>query len=259
MYEILDTHVCWVGAMDEPDARRLMAEETHTASHPLNEAEIVHLLALTGAYPALLKAACHWWQSAPKLDLAEWADLLLAERSIQSRLQELWDGLTQEEQHALAHIQIRPQGAPHLDHALHRLADKQLCRQTEAGWSIVGELLAAYVAQVGGRSGGKIWLDEKSGELYQGQKLLGGLSPLERAVLQFLVRFPRLRHAKTDLIVNTWPDELRRQGVADESLYQVMRELRKKIEPNPAKPCYIVTWRGQPEGGYQFFPEGRPA
>ena len=84
------------------------------------------------------------------------------------------------------------------------------------------------------------------------------LSPLARAVLHFLVRHPRARHTKTDLIVNTWPDELRRQGVTDDSLYQVIRELRKKIEPNPAKPCYIVTWRGRPEGGYQFFPEGRP-
>ena len=35
-------------------------------------------------------------------------------------------------------------------------------------------------------------------------------------------------------------------------------ELRKKIEPNLARPCYVVTWRGRPEGGYQFFPEGRP-
>ncbi|MEE8390037.1 MAG: hypothetical protein V3S14_04475, partial [Anaerolineae bacterium] len=61
-----------------------------------------------------------------------------------------------------------------------------------------------------------------------------------------------------DLIGSTWPDELRQQGVTDDSLYQVIRELRKRIEPDPAKPCYIVTWRGRPEGGYQFFPEGRP-
>jgi two-component system OmpR family response regulator len=118
-------------------------------------------------------------------------------------------------------------------------------------------LLAAYAADAQGR-GGKIWLDEKTGELYRGPTPLRGLTSLERTVLHFLIRHPRARHAKTDLIVNTWPDELRRQGVTDESLYQVIRELRKKIEPDPGKPCYIVTWRGRPEGGYQFFPEGRP-
>jgi hypothetical protein len=46
--------------------------------------------------------------------------------------------------------------------------------------------------------------------------------------------------------------------VTDDSLYQVIGGLRKKVEPNPASPCYIINWRGQPEGGYQFFPEGRP-
>ena len=69
---------------------------------------------------------------------------------------------------------------------------------------------------------------------------------------------PRLRHTKTDLIVNTWPDELREKGVSDNALYQVIVVLRRKIEPNPATPRYLVTWRGKPEGGYQFFPEGKP-
>ena len=128
----------------------------------------------------------------------------------------------------------------------------------DTGWRIFSDLFAAYVAGAEGQSNGKIWLDETTDELYQAQTLLGDLSPLERAVLHFLVRHPRIRHAKTDLIVSTWPDELRRQGVTDDSLYQVIRELRKKIEPDPAQPCYIVTWRGRPEGGYQFFPEGRP-
>lgn len=262
MYEILDTHVCWVGAMDEADARRLIAEETSAAICPLDETEIALLLALTGGYPALLKAACHWRLDTPACPaLAEWADALLKERSIQARLQELWAGLTQEEQLALAEMHKRPGGTENAGqhhHALACLADKGLTRRTDGDWRIVGDLLAAYVAQVGGRGGGRIWLDEKTGELYQGDTLLGGLAPLERAVLQFLVRFPRIRHAKTDLIVNTWPDELRRQGVTDDSLYQVIRELRKKVEPDPAHACYIVTWRGQPEGGYQFFPEGRP-
>jgi len=46
MYEILDTHVCWVGPMDEPDARRLIVEETHTLPTPPTEADVTHLLAI---------------------------------------------------------------------------------------------------------------------------------------------------------------------------------------------------------------------
>jgi len=87
---------------------------------------------------------------------------------------------------------------------------------------------------------------------------LADLAPLEHAVLSFFVTHPLVRHTKTDIIVNTWPDELRhRTGVTDDSLYQVIMALRKKIEPNPSKPCYLVNWRGTTEGGYQFFPAGQ--
>jgi hypothetical protein len=265
MYEILDTHICWVGPMDETDARRLITEETHLFPTPPTEADIAHLLALTGGYPALLKAACHWWQSVSDRPPApEWAAALLAEPSIQSRMEEIWAGLTQEEKQALSEMQKHRARADirrvdkQTRHVLSGLADKGLCRRTDGGWHAFGDLFAAHVADAEGQSGGRIWLDETTDELYQGQTLLGDLSPLERAVLHFLVRNPRVRHAKTDLIISTWPDELRRQGVTDDSLYQVIRELRKKIEPNPAQPCYIITWRGRPEGGYQLFPEGRP-
>jgi DNA-binding response OmpR family regulator len=119
-------------------------------------------------------------------------------------------------------------------------------------------LLAAYLAGTKGEGRGKIWLDEETHEIYQGQTLLGPLAALEQSVLTFLIQRPRQRHTKTDLIINTWPDELRRQGVSDNSLYQVIFSLRQVIEPDPADPVYLVTWRGKPEGGYQFFPEGRP-
>ena len=270
MYEILDTHVCWVGPMNEADARRLIVEETYMASTGPSEAEVLHLLALTGGYPAILKAACHWWLSSlDRPPVSEWVEALLGEHSILSRLEEIWAGLTQEEGRALSEVQIRcvrdgtvAAGGRDIEerhrHALSNLSDKGLCKQTDDGWRIFSDLFAAHVAGVEGQSSGRLWLDETTEELYQGQTPLRDLSPLERAVLRFLVGHPRTRHTKTDLIVSTWPDELRRQGVTDDSLYQVIRELRKRIEPNPAKPCYIVTWRGRPEGGYQFFPEGRP-
>jgi len=141
---------------------------------------------------------------------------------------------------------------------LSRLAGKGVCRPTEGGWQVNGDLLSAYVATVEGRGRGRIWLDETTGELYQGETLLKDLTSLEQSVLAYLIKNPRMKHTKTDLIINTWPDDLRRQGVSDNSLYQVILALRKAIEPTPGQPAYLITWRGKPEGGYQFFPEGRP-
>ncbi|MBN2002320.1 MAG: winged helix-turn-helix domain-containing protein [Anaerolineae bacterium] len=261
MYEILDTHTCWVGPMDADDARRVIAEETQASPKRPTEDVIAHLLALTGGYPALLKATCHWWtDTRAKPSQAGWAEALLAERSVQVRLAEIWNGLTQEEKLALSQIENwkeADQTEEQHRRILSGLVVKGFCRQTPSGWHICGELFARHVSAAQ-ESGGRIWLNPQTDELYQDQTPLDGLAPLERSVLRFLVTHPKKRHTKTDLIVGAWPDELRRQGVSDDSLYQVVMELRKKIEPDPVKPCYLVTWRGRPEGGYHFFPEGRP-
>ncbi|MFQ5616586.1 MAG: hypothetical protein ACE5GO_09035, partial [Anaerolineales bacterium] len=219
MYELLDTHVCWVGAMNEADARQMIVEETHLVAPPPNEAEIVHLLALTGGYPSLLKAACHWWlETAPKPAFSHWLDAQLAQRSVQFRLDEIWKGLTQEERLALSEVQklqgrgqetqkaperaFESLGKQHRD-ALQRQEAKRLCEQVGGGWRVFSDLFAAYIASVEGRGCGKLWRDERTDALYQGQTHVEGLAPLERAVLCFLVTHPRVRHTKTDLIVNT--------------------------------------------------------
>ncbi len=75
----------------------------------------------------------------------------------------------------------------------------------------------------------------------------------------YLLRHPRARVTKTQLIEGVWPDDTVADGVMDDALYQVIRGLRRKIEPEPGQPRFVVTWRGRPEGGYQLFPEGRPA
>jgi len=105
----------------------------------------------------------------------------------------------------------------------------------------------------------EVWLDEETGDLCRGQVPLTDLTPLEREALIYLVKHPHVRHTKTDLILNAWPDDPDPTARTDDSVYQVIRGLRCKIEPNPSKPRYIVTWRGTgaQEGGYQFFPQGR--
>jgi hypothetical protein len=286
MYELLDSHICWVSAMDETDARHLITRAVRKAEPLPTETEVSAMLNLSGGFPALLKGICHWWLTVSERPATnKWAELLLAENSIRYRLTKIWNGLTQEEQLALSELQkletrisetgtetnsVNPANATNLEkgfkslakqhhHPLNRLDAKGLCLSAKIGWRIKGDLLSMYVANVEGRGRGKIWLDEKTDILYQGQTILEGLTPLERSVLRFFVKHSRIGHAKTDLILEVWPEELRRDvGVSDDSLYQLISGLRTKIEPNRAKPCYIITWRGKLENGYQFFPEGRP-
>jgi len=55
---------------------------------------------------------------------------------------------------------------------------------------------------------------------------------------------------KDDLIRAVWPeDKIFERGVRDDSLAQLVRRLREKIEPDPANPSYIHTVPGR---GYRF-------
>lgn len=269
LYEILDTHVCWVGAMNQSDAQELIRQETCMTPVPPTESEVETFLELSGGFPSVLKATIDWWLTvSDRPTPALWLETLLANPGISHRLREIIGGLSQEEFLLITELEKPsyrresanplPKPSHHHYQILNRLLEKGVCHLSETSWQVNGKLLVSYLAMMKGRGKGRLWLDEEKEEIYQGSNPILDLTHLEREVLCFLLRNPRLRHTKTDLIVNAWSEELHSDGVTDESLYQVIAGLRKKIEPVPARPCYIVNWRGKPEGGYQLFPEGRP-
>ena len=53
---------------------------------------------------------------------------------------------------------------------------------------------------------------------------------------------------------NSGDDETR----GAEHVQRLVSDLHKKTEAIPAEPRYLLNWRHYREGGYQFFPEGRP-
>ena len=103
-----------------------------------------------------------------------------------------------------------------------------------------------------------IWLEKKTNVLYQEEKPLVSLSPLERNLLLFFLQNPRVNLTKSEIIENSWPSDIGREGVSDDSLFRLIRALRLKLGHDTKNYCtYIVNWRGYPEGGYRFLPNGQ--
>ncbi|MBN1991585.1 MAG: winged helix-turn-helix domain-containing protein [Anaerolineae bacterium] len=272
--ELLDIHTCWLGPMTQEDALRLIDEETRTAVTRPSKTEKNLMLELTGGYPALLKETCRWWRlTADKPAMRKWAVPLLADQALQNRLVELWQGLTEEEKFVLSELEKQQTRAgresgqvkqtrqkiyqdlqTRYGDTLARLAAKGFCDQVGSQWRFKGKLLAHFVAQVQERGRGRMWRDKVTGEFWQGPTRLE-LSPQQQTALLYFLQHPREPLTKTDLIMHIWPDEW--EEVEEASLYQLIWQLRQQIEPNPARPRYILNWRGTPEGGYQFFSEGR--
>ena len=72
------------------------------------------------------------------------------------------------------------------------------------------------------------------------------LTPKEFEVLQYLITKPNLAIPHGTLLQAVWgPD----YGDEVEYLHVVINHLRKKIEPDPAKPQFILT---EPWVGYRF-------
>lgn len=264
LYELLDTFACWIQPMAGLDARALVAQET--GGRIATEDEINRLLALSGGYPALLKTACHWRLSQETPPPAgTWAEDLCRFPAMAYRLEALYQSFSSIEQQALYSLLGAGSVAPadsleaeQRQHVLAKLQAQGIVEGSAGTWRIRSGLLAAYTAAAAGSSRGGLRLDGATGTIYQGEAPLDDLSPLEGALLRYLLAHPYARHTHTGLIEAAWPEDTLRAGVSTEAIYQVVRGLRRKIEPHPSRPRYVVNWRGTPEGGYRCFPEGRP-
>lgn len=100
----------------------------------------------------------------------------------------------------------------------------------------------------------------KSSGLSDHPLLFSGRSPLsldttqftakEHLLWEYLISHPEVVCEKDDLIRAVWPeDKIYEVGVRDDSLAQLVRRLREKVEPYPSDPRYILTVPGR---GYLF-------
>lgn len=79
------------------------------------------------------------------------------------------------------------------------------------------------------------------------------LTAKEHLLWEYLVAHPHLVCEKDDIIRAVWPeDRIFERGVRDDSLAQLVRRLREKIEPDPSTPRSIHTVPGR---GYRFIPD----
>jgi energy-coupling factor transporter ATP-binding protein EcfA2 len=80
----------------------------------------------------------------------------------------------------------------------------------------------------------------------------GQLTAKEHLLWEYLQAHPNQVCDKDDLIRGVWPeDRIYERGIRDDSLAQLVRRLREKVEPDPSSPRHIQTVAGR---GYRFIP-----
>jgi DNA-binding response OmpR family regulator len=94
--------------------------------------------------------------------------------------------------------------------------------------------------------------DEVSGEVWIDRRPVS-LSPRQHALLCLLWSRPGLPCARPEIARAVWPECP--EHVYDHQIESLVKRLRRKLEPDPARPSLILTVRGR---GYKLSPHAAP-
>ncbi len=204
--ELFFAHTLWLGPLEHGDARWSVERYTQRLGLAWETAAVERLIALTGGYPAFLRAACEAYADGCPLEL----DCLAAHPAVQRRLNEF--------------LADRPSPA-------------ELAASRLAGLS----LLAAAPAETVSRP-----------QFPANSPASTDLTAKEHLLWLYFQAHPHQVCEKDDLIRAAWPeDRIFERGIRDDSLAQLIRRLREKVEKDPSNPYHIHTIPGR---GYRFTP-----
>lgn len=205
--ELFFGRTVWLGPLAQEDAMwsarrdamRFSAVPGGGDDRVWSEATLKRLVALSGGYPALLRAACEAYADGAALDDAA----LQAHPAVLQRVAEFWS----DRPDADALESSRLNEIAWLNRPAHRSSDAPVFDETQ-------------------------------------------LTAKESRLLEYLRAHAGEVCEKDALVQAVWPEDvIYQQGIRDESLAQLVRRLRVKIEPNPGEPQHLHTVPGR---GYLF-------
>lgn len=213
----------------------------------LSETNFARLIELSGGHPGLLErlfallTAAGRWQAAP-------ADLI-KERPIDKECRRLW-GELKAEQAALLALVGRGQEPPQ-PRQKQLLEAKGLVMPHNAGVKLFSPVFEAFIrqemaaqAQTAARGlrcdfdTGQIWVDD--------QEITLQLSEPQRKLVTFLYQRVGAICTYDDIAIGVWGVG---EGVSPGAIYELVKRVRQKIEPDWKNPQYIVTVPGK---GYRL-------
>jgi len=257
--EIFGVDVRYVPPLNEQDSRILIQTCAREMSASFDEDDIAFLLTQAGGHPVLLELACRKLAqitgeqqrstSANQLIHREVRDLLRRDPGMSAECQKIWRDLTDMEQQTLESI-FWPE-REHLPEALDELMRKGILLDDGDEPRFFSALFEDFLhRRVRGRRGPQkgVRVDVESGQVMVDGKLIQNLTRLEFRLL--LLLYGRLNKIcdKYSIVEAVWGEEYVDE-VYDSAIEKLVSRLRKKIEPDPSNPRYVITVRGR---GYKL-------
>jgi hypothetical protein len=232
--DLLVSNQIWLNPLSKEDALWTIKRFEERLDRKFDKEAKDSLLSLSGHHPGLLKALAGAWTNHETDEPTAW----ISHTAVSRECELLLGDLSQDSRHALYDVPIQDQNLK------------------SAGLVKDGILFSSvFKAFLDEQSGSNLRLDPLKGEVFRGQERLStSLTAKEHFLLEFLLEHEDEICEKDDLIRAVWPeDKVFEQGIRDDSLAQLVRRLRTKIEPEPSDPTYLQTIPGR---GYRLVQPG---
>ena len=246
--ELFAAHPLPLGLLGPEDARRVV-ETLSGTSLPPEAAD--NVLRLAGGHYGLLVALTQAALRAP--DRGQDARHLAGDATARAECLKLWSQLRAEEQAAVVSLITAPEEGlwgPETER-LHQLGLLHAAAGGARGPRFFSELFTGFVRRQSAlptQSTPGVVVDEDAGEVWVDGARVTLLTDLEYRLMRLLYE-RRDRLTTKDMIVDAvWGGEYL-DRVDDARIEKLVSRLRSKVEPDPARPRYLLTQRGR---GYKL-------
>lgn len=251
-YELVSRAVMGLHPYTETDACRVIAQIIARRDHELpsfNGEAKAALLRLSGRHPGLLVALIDALITNPPLGMI-WEQWAAEQPKIGEECRKVWRGLRHEERGSLQ--QLAAGQEPLADATASLLLKGLLLAETESdSFQFFSPLFAHYVREEISGDGEQLTVDTTTGTVWVNGQQTEVLTAKEYELIAYL--YGRLGEIceTEEIIAQLYPGN-EGYNVTDNNVAAIVKRLRKKIEPSPNQPQYLLNVRGR---GYKLVRE----
>lgn len=245
-YELFSRSILGLEPYSDVDAERMLAQLQVRKNRQISEHICNEIIRLTGGHAGLIVALFDIIIKSETKKLPNEIEALLSKPIILDECQKLWDGLADDEHLALIHF-VR--GIDISDEPMHKLLKLKgfLRTKTDTTW-IFSSLFEHFLKTQASLTDSKLHLDLKTRSVWVGSRAIR-LTAREFDLVAYLYSCEGKVCSRDEILNSLYPDEYRTGNLQDNRVDNLVRHVRKKIEPSPKRPCYLLTIR---QKGYRL-------
>lgn len=246
-YRLVSRNPCWLGPYVEADARQMAGYLAAKRALRLSEKDLKTLFDLSGGHAGFLKTILSLlWTESNTGKLEKSPDAIAREPVIERECQKLWGSLSEREKTSLCAI---ANSDPLDESALNHLAARGLLRPGRNNSRVISSpLLHLYAKKQAPPPQMGSYLNRAAHIIQLHGRRIQNLTELEFELAAYLYEKRGQLCTKEDILEQVYLQQSA-AGLPDDTLHALVYRLRKKIEPDPQHPRYLLTVHGE---GYKF-------